>query len=303
MTNEKQVYLIKIYMYVCQTYQDKLQYQCMRMSNNKIPIFSDEELLTVYLFCGAFEQRLTKKAKHTFAKEYLLDWFPQLPSYQTFSARLNRMGEALKTFVDDILDSFKPADIDLYNSIVDSMPIMLCTGRNRQGKVAREIADKGYCSTKNQYYYGVKLNMLAYRRMGTIPFPERYVITPASENDGTVFKRDLAPDLQNKSIFADKIYQDQEFWEKMWQTQQLTLYSPFKKIKGEPIVISQMLKAERDLYSSAVSSVRQPIEAFFNWLNEKTNIQRAHKVRSMQGLWLHLMGKLSIAFIYLIFNC
>ena len=33
--------------------------------------------------------------------------------------------------------------------------------------------------------------------MGTIPFPERYVITPASENDGTVFKRDLAPDLQN----------------------------------------------------------------------------------------------------------
>lgn len=104
MTNEKQVYLIKIYMYVCRTYQDKLQYQCMRMSNNKIPIFSDEELLTVYLFCGAFEQRLTKKAKHTFAKDYLLDWFPKLPSYQTFSARLNRMGEALKTFVEDILD-------------------------------------------------------------------------------------------------------------------------------------------------------------------------------------------------------
>ena len=38
--------------------------------------------------------------------------------------------------------------------------------------------------------------------MGTIPFPERYVITPASENDGTVFKRDLAPDLQNKRIMG-----------------------------------------------------------------------------------------------------
>lgn len=302
MTNEKQVYLINLYSYVCQTYRDKLQYLCMRMSNNKVPIFSDEELLTVYLFCGAFEQRLNIKAKHTFAKEYLLDWFPKLPSYQTFNARLNRMGDVLKTFVDDILDSLKPDDIDLYNSIVDSMPIMLCTGRNRHGKVAREVADKGYCSTKEQYYYGVKLNMLAYRRKGTIPFPEHYVITPASENDGTVFKRDLAANLHDKNIFADKIYQDAAFWEQM-QGQQLTLYSPFKKIKGESPVISRMFKAARDLYSSAVSSVRQPIEAFFNWLNEKTNIQRAHKVRSIQGLWVHLMGKLAIAFLYLIFNC
>ena len=289
-------------MYVCQTYHDKLQYLCMRMSNNDNPIFSDEELLTVYLFCGAFEQRITNKAKHAFVKEYLLDWFPKLPSYQTFNARLNRMGEVLKTFVDDILYSLKPDDIDLYNSIIDSMPIMLCTGRNRQGKVAREIADKGYCSTKEQYYYGVKLNMLAYRRKGTIPFPEHYVITPASENDGTVFKRDLAAELHNKNIFADKIYQDTAFWEQM-QEQQLTLYSPFKKIKGESPIISQMFKASRDLYSNAVSSVRQPIESFFNWLNEKTNIQRAHKVRSTKGLWVHLMGKLAIAFLYLIFNC
>lgn len=301
MTNEKQVNLIQIYMYVCQAYQDKLQYQCMRMSNNKAPIFSDEELLTVYLFCGAFEQRFTIKAIHAFTKEYLLDWFPKLPSYQTFNARLNRMGQALKSFVDDILTSFKPNDIDLYNSIVDSMPIMLCTGRNRQGKVAREVADKGYCSTKEQYYYGVKLNLLAYRRKGKLPFPEHYVITPASENDGTVFKRDLAPELQDKNIFADKIYQDTAFWQQM-QEQQLTLYSPFKRIKGESPVISRMFKAARNLYSSAVSSVRQPIEAFFNWLNEKSNIQRAHKVRSTQGLWVHLMGKLATAFIYLIFN-
>lgn len=301
MTNEKQVNLIQIYMYVCQAYQAKLQYQCMRMSNNKVPIFSDEELLTVYLFCGAFEQRFTIKAIHAFTKEYLLDWFPKLPSYQTFNARLNRMGEALKSLVDDILSSFKPNDIDLHNSIVDSMPIMLCTGRNRQGNVAREVADKGYCSTKGLYYFGVKLNLLAYRRKGCLPFPEHYVITPASENDGTIFKRAFAPELHDKNIFADKIYQDAVFWEQM-QEQQLTLYSPFKKIKGESPVISQMFKAARNLYSSAVSSVRQPIEAFFNWLNEKSNIQRAHKVRSTQGLWVHLMGKLAIAFIYLIFN-
>ena len=36
------------------------------------------------------------------------------------------------------------------------MPIITCCGRNRTGKVARDIADKGYCSTKNLYYHGLK---------------------------------------------------------------------------------------------------------------------------------------------------
>lgn len=65
--------------------QEELQYQCMRMSNNNKPIFTDEELLTIYIFCGAIEQRFTIKAIHTFAKEYLQDWFPNIPTYQTFN--------------------------------------------------------------------------------------------------------------------------------------------------------------------------------------------------------------------------
>jgi hypothetical protein len=48
--------------------------------------------------------------------------------------------------------------------------------------------------------------------------------------------------------------------------------------------------------------VRQPIESFFNWLIEKTTIQRASKVRSTAGLLVHLMGKIATAFIYLILN-
>ena len=302
MTNERQVKLIQIYMYVCQVYQDELQYQCMRMSNNNKPIFTDEELLTIYIFCGAIEQRFTIKAIHTFAKEYLHNWFPNIPSYQTFNHRLNRLGDALKTFVETILCSFKPDDADLYNSIVDSMPIILCSGRNRQGKVAPELATKGYCSTKNLYYYGVKLHLLAHRRAYTIPFPEAYCITPASENDGTVFKRDFADKLYNKCIFGDKIYQDQPFYKSKQQTHQLEMFTPFKKIKGEDPAVSQLFKHQREWFSKGVSAIRQPIESLFNWLNEKSNIQRAHKVRNTNGLIVHLMGKLAIAFIYLIFN-
>lgn len=61
------------------------------------------------------------------------------------------------------------------------MPIILCSGRNRQGEVAPELAAKGYCSTKSLYYYGVKLHLLAHRREHSIPFPEAYCVTSASE--------------------------------------------------------------------------------------------------------------------------
>ena len=54
------------------------------------------------------------------------------------------------------------------------------------------------------------------------------------------------------------------------------------------------------LYSHAVSFVREPIEALFSWLNEKTNIQRASKCCSTCGLLIHTMGKVAIAFFQLL---
>jgi hypothetical protein len=64
----------------------------------------------------------------------------------------------------------------------------------------------------------------------------------------------------------------------------------------------QFDKAANDLFSRAVSTVLQPIEAFFQWLIEKTDFQRASKVRSTNGILVHVFGKLAAAFIYLIFN-
>ncbi len=43
-------------------------------------------------------------------------------------------------------------------------------------------------------------------------------------------------------------------------------------------------------------------ESLFNWINEKTNLQTASKVRSADGLMLHCWGKLAVAFFLLVFN-
>lgn len=202
---DKALKLIKIYIYVCSQYSETLNCYCQRYSNNSKPQFSDEEILAIFLFVGS-EQRYTRiKEIHSFAKEYLLDWFPKLVSYQTFVYRLNRMVGAVQELLKHLIVSNKPDDCDEDTLVVDSMPIMTCCGRNRQGKVAREIADKGYCSTKNQYYHGLKLHLVGYRRKGHLPFPCHIVLSSASENDLTVFKRECVPAIAGKTIFADKI--------------------------------------------------------------------------------------------------
>lgn len=47
--------------------------------------------------------------------------------------------------------------------------------------------------------------------------------------------------------------------------------------------------------SRAVSQVRQPVESMFNWIEEKTSIEIASKVRSYQGLLVHVFGRLEAA--------
>lgn len=104
--------------------------------------------MTIYLFAGYCQKYFQIKDIHSFASEYLSSWFPKLPSYQIFNIRLNRLCKAFKVLSQRLIDSFIPIDYQLDISPVDSYPIMTCTGRNRQGKIAPEITSKGFCSTK-----------------------------------------------------------------------------------------------------------------------------------------------------------
>ena len=182
------------------------------------------------------------------------------------------------------------------------MPVITSGSKNRIGKVAPEITAKGFCSTKNLYYYGCKIHTMASLRVGTIPFPESMIITPAEDNDLTVLKQAWGDKIFSKVLLGDKAYSDKEYFNSnKRKAQDIEMLTPIKGIKGQTNEIKQRDKAFNDLFSCAVSRVRQPIESFFNWLNEKTKIQRAMKVRSTAGLLIHLFGKISIAFINLIF--
>jgi hypothetical protein len=281
--------LIKVYFFVCDAYENELKYFVQRFSNNNRPAFTDQEIMTAMIYCIGYEKRLTVKAVYDFTGTWLRSWFPPLPSYTAFVMRVNRLSEAFSRLFSLIVEQNSQANnSDIY--MVDSMPIITCSAK-RHAKVATEVKDKGYCSTKSLYYYGVKLHLLASRQAGRLPVPQRLIITPASENDLNVFRENWSG-IIDKSVFADKAYGDAAMRQKMAQNNSEVL-TPVKYPKGTPLEIKQRNRAADDLFSRAVSSIRQPIESLFSWLLEKSDIQRASKVRSEKGLLVHIFAKLT----------
>lgn len=297
--NDKDYKLVKIYHYVCEKFEEELQFQCERFSNNKKTKLTDQEIMTIYLFTMHHQGIFKIKQIHRFAMDYLRSWFPDLGSYQAFNNRLNRISGAMNTLVEGLLSDFRPEDCCLDQSLLDSMPIITCSGK-RQGKVAKEITSKGYCSTKSMYYYGMKLHALGYRRINGLPHPEQILFTPASVNDLSLYKETWS-EIKNRTFFGDKIYINENFFKDMEQEYNSQMLTPIKAVKGMPDVLKKIDRAANDLYSRAVSKIRQPIESLFNWLIEKADIQKASKVRSTKGLTLHAYGRLAAAFITLIF--
>ena len=121
-------------------------------------------------------------------------------------------------------------------------------------------------------------------------------LTSGSENDLQAL-RCVLPEIIDGILCGDKAYCDGPLKERVAKTQALELITPVKKEKGQ-----KTLSAADKLYSEAIGRMRQPIESLFSWINEKTGIQRAPKVRSYQGLLVHVFGRLAAAMLILALN-
>lgn len=302
----KELKLIQLYYYLCDCYDTELFCYCQRFSNNSTPSnekLTNEELLCIYFYCRLYEQKHKKKGIYDFANRYMKSWFPKLPTYENFNARINLLNSAILGLIPMILQDIENQgvvkNIQHDIALVDSFPIILCSGK-RKGKIAPELSDKSYCATKNLFYYGVKMHAVAIKVYEKIPLIDFISITKASESDLTAL-RPILPKLEGKSIFADKAYSDIPLNEQLIQNQNTYIYTPVKLIKGELEATRQFKKAADDLFSTAVSRVRQPIESLFNWINEATGLQNASKVRATNGLLVHIFGAIATCLFKLMF--
>jgi hypothetical protein len=292
---EWETQLIRLYCDVCDQYQSHLWRHCERMSNNSTPEFTDEEVISVYLF-GIIRKRHEVKEIYEYVHDHLPAWFPKLPSYGGSVQRLNKLSSVFPALLNAIAPTWSGFAGGKLVFLLDSMPIILAQGRRRfQAKVAAELADCGYCASKKLYYYGLKLHLLGIRQPGTLPHPEYLELTPARPHDITVLEAIIAY-LWYGELYADKAYVS-EVLAFLLEQQQMWLWTPSKKAKGQ-----KKLRMFEHLWSTLVCRVRQPIESFFSWLEEKTGIQMASKVRSLNGLLVHVYGRLTAAMYLLAFN-
>jgi len=285
-----QVQLITIYLYVCKQYEESLWVYGARHSNYVNLRFTDEEAITLYLF-GILDKRREIKQIYTYADRHLRDWFPELPSYVAFVQRLNQLCDVFAPLVETIQTDQKDANASSA-LLVDSFPVALARqGHRFRACVAKELADHGYCATKKLYFYGVRVHVVGRRRAGTLPTPEYIGVAPASHPDGKVFDL-LRPVLGGEEVYGDKAYQATDAVQPPCDPA-MTMRTPVKKQKGQ-----KYLDADEQWLSTAVSCVRQPIETLFGWIEEKTGIELAGRVRSYKGLMVHIFGRLAAALFF-----
>ena len=178
--------LITIYLYVCKHYQSHLCIYSQRMSNYADLSFSDEEVITLYLF-GVIDKHREIKQTYEYADRHLRDWFPKLPSYVAFVQRLNKVADVFAPLL-TLIQQEQESKYGKSVWLIDSFPVALAKhGHRFKASVAPELADASYCATKNLYYYGVRVHVLGSRQTGALPTPNYIGVTGASDYDGKIF--------------------------------------------------------------------------------------------------------------------
>ena len=183
-------------------------------------------------------------------------------------------------------------DFSQIDYILDSMPVIVAKEKRSNSAVtAGEICNKGYCSSKGEYYYGVKLHALVQKQYQALPNLFAAWVTPASEADLPAARQTL-DFISDINLFADKAYASKP-WATELARRNVTLVTPAKIVKGQ-----SNLKPGEKLINSVISSLRQPVESFFAWLQSKTNIQSASKVRSSNGLLSFIFARIVAIFLF-----
>ena len=280
--------LIKLYCAVCHHYDNTLVAYAQRNSNNFCPKFSDEECMTILIW-GIYNQKFDVKRCHEYIVDYYGDWFPNLPGYEAFNKRVHFLADAFKALADILLGGLglNEAHGDF---IYDSMPIVLAgSARSGRAKAASELCSKGYCAAKDMWYYGLKLHIIAQCNYKAIPTPSLMQISKASAHDRPV-AGEMLEGVYNIRLFADMALINKDWQMQMSTENNVEILTPIRREKGQ-----QSLSSADKLLSRAISSVKQAIESFNNWLIEKTNIQRASKVRSAKGLLVFLFARIACA--------
>jgi hypothetical protein len=232
------------------------------------PKLSDAELLTMVII-GEFLGIDTDKGIWSYFKQHWQEWFPELGSRSQFvrqAASLWRYVEALWQAIGYELGAGRDNV-----HMVDGFPMPVCLfKRAPRSRLFRGEASYGYCSSKDQRYYGFKGHMVI-NLMGVTSR-----ITLAAAN---IDERDALWDIVDELkglLLGDKSYLRPELNQALAK-QGLDLQTPLR---------SNMKDNRSQSWVKLIVSIRRRIETVISQLVERFHIE---KIRA-RDTW-HLLGR------------
>lgn len=163
------------------------------------------EVMTVVITAGLYfggNQALARRFLS--AHKYI----PKMLSESRLNRRLHKIDPAMWQIVFNSLKTLLKQSANLLEYVVDSFPIQACAkARSYRCKLLSGKHFIGYCASKNDYYYGVKVHMIA----TTSGLPIEFIITPGSVADITALRL-MDIDLPwGSCVYADRAYSDYSY--------------------------------------------------------------------------------------------
>lgn len=175
---------------------------------------------------------------HQLILKYWRECFPRPPSYQTFVLRLNRLEPTFQTFGALLSDALAARETPECDHLVDSLPVMLAQhGHSYSARVAREVADAGFCAAKKTRFHGVRFYCIAQRRVNRLPLPNQVWLCAASHHDSKAFIQQHL-EIPATELFGDLAYPTPEIISHL-KAQQTRLIAPQKKPKGKELTTDE----------------------------------------------------------------
>lgn len=230
---------------------------------------TDPEIISIYLLIEC------KGKSINFGYSNLKSDHPNLVNYVERS-RFNRLVNSLMTVIRAIRRELNKTEKSKYK-IVDSFPLVVNKfGRAHFCKIFKDISSYGYCASKKEKYYGMKVHVVTNLNGNPID----YVLTKANVDDRDALF-ELSDLIDIDILFGDKGYVG-KIDEELKAEKGIKLYALRRENSKNPLP-----KEFRNL----ISKLRRRIESTFNQLNECFNIEKV-RAKSKLGLQASLEIKL-----------
>lgn len=246
---------------------------------------SDSEIISISIVGEAITID-SEKAWFFFVKKNFKDLFPNIGD----RTRFNRTKRNLFMVIKEIQKYFSNLPMFLNDDIriIDSMPIPVCKfARSYFNKSFKDISSYGYCASKKETYFGLKLHAL----ITTSGFITDFFLTSANVDDRAAV-HELIEEKQLIKIIADKGYVDETLKEQLKKEKDILLISLKRKNSKNPL--------EKQLCNT-LSKTRRRVETSFSQLAEQFNINKV-LAKSKWGLMLRITLKILAHNILFIIN-